>query len=213
MQPGTQDQRGARRGGRPSTLVRSAATIGTCAALTSLSLLGGPQVGATQLTATWSASGAAARPAEGAPTSTLGEPDLVPAGYRLPVADAVLVSWFRAPQQQWSAGHRGVDLAAPAGTAVHSPADGVVSFSSVVVDRSVVVVTHPDGLRSTLEPVVGELAEGTVVAGGQRLGVVQDVAGHCDEACLHWGVRRGESYLDPLSLLGGGGPVVLLPEP
>jgi len=29
-------------------------------------------------------------------------------------------------------------------------------------------------------------------------------------ACLHWGWKRGDTYLDPL-LLVGGGPIVLLP--
>ena len=29
--------------------------------------------------------------------------------------------------------------------------------------------------------------------------------------CLHWGARRGDTYLDPLSLLRPLGPVRLLP--
>jgi hypothetical protein len=48
-----------------------------------------------------------------------------------------------------------------------------------------------------------------VVAGG-RLGVVAAVPGHCAPAtCLHWGVRRGDVYLDPLQLVGTGPPVLL----
>jgi hypothetical protein len=50
-----------------------------------------------------------------------------------------------------------------------------------------------------------------VVAAGARIGVVEDVLGHCgQESCLHWGLLRGDSYLDPLWLLGLG-PVRLLP--
>jgi hypothetical protein len=49
-----------------------------------------------------------------------------------------------------------------------------------------------------------------VVRGG-RLGTLQLGASHCfPRACLHWGWRRAETYLDPL-LLVGGGPIRLLP--
>lgn len=81
--------------------------------------------------------------------------------------------------------------------------DGVVAFAGDLAGRGVVSVEHPDGLRTTYEPVTPLLPQGTVVVRGQPLGVVQ--AGHSGcpaAACLHWGVRRGEVYLDPLRLLG-----------
>lgn len=134
--------------------------------------------------------------------------------YVPPVTPAVLLAAFLAPPQRWSPGHRGVDLATAPGAVAVSPADGVVVFSGLVVDRPVVAVAHHDGLRSSLEPVVGEVAVGTPVAAGQRLGTIAHTATHCEPAhCLHWGVRRGETYLDPLGLLAGGGPTVLLPVP
>ena len=35
---------------------------------------------------------------------------------------------------------------------------------------------------------------------------------HClPAACLHWGLRAGDTYLDPLQLVGGPMPVRLLP--
>jgi hypothetical protein len=40
------------------------------------------------------------------------------------------------------------------------------------------------------------------VARGSPIGVL--TAGHAGcpvDACLHWGLRRGETYLDPLALL------------
>jgi hypothetical protein len=41
-----------------------------------------------------------------------------------------------------------------------------------------------------------------VVARGTPLGVLVDGHAGCTAgACLHWGLRRGEVYLDPLSLL------------
>src|SRR5665648_1174637 len=131
--------------------------------------------------------------------------------YRAPVEGAVL-RLFDAPAERWSSGHRGVDLAAGVGEVVRSPAAGVVSFSGTVVDRGVVTITHPDGLRSSLEPVVGAPVAGTTVGAGDQVGNVQR-SGHCArEACVHWGIRRGQTYLDPLELLGVD-PVVLLPVP
>jgi murein DD-endopeptidase MepM/ murein hydrolase activator NlpD len=84
--------------------------------------------------------------------------------------------------------------------------------------KHIVVVAHPDGLRSTLEPVVATVERGSTVAAGQVVGTVTtapataDNPGHCaPDDCLHWGVRRGDVYLDPLTLLGAAPPIVLLP--
>jgi len=99
-----------------------------------------------------------------------------------------------------------------------APEAGVVTFTGTVVDRGVVVVLHDGGLRTSLEPVDATVAEGTRVARGGVVGTVQGPggtppgAGHCLPAsCVHWGVRRGEVYLDPLTLLGPREPIVLLP--
>ena len=131
----------------------------------------------------------------------------------LPVAGRpALVHPFDAPVAPWDPGHRGVDLACAVGQDVLAPADGTVAFVGTVVDRSVVVIAHADGLRSSLEPVLGSVAPGEHVVRGQVVGTLQPAAGHCAPAsCLHWGVRRAERYLDPLELLAG--PVVLLPDP
>ena len=73
---------------------------------------------------------------------------------------------------------------------------GRVVFAGPVAGRGVVSVSHGD-LRTTYEPVV---PVGDVVQGGEVVGVL--APGHlpCGE-CLHWGLRRGEHYLDPLRLL------------
>lgn len=129
------------------------------------------------------------------------------------VERGVLVRAFVDPGTAWGAGHRGVDLAAASGAEVVAPRAGFVSFVGVVVDRPLIVLTHPDGRRSTLEPVVSDLVAGTTVSAGDRLGTVaHDVSTHCAPAqCVHWGVRAGEGYLDPLTLLGVYEPIVLLP--
>lgn len=119
---------------------------------------------------------------------------------------------FDAPAQRWSPGHRGVDLAASAGQAVLAPAAGTVTFAGVVVDRGVLTLTHSGGLRSSFEPVTGQVPVGTVVAQGQPVAAVDPLVAHCAPVtCLHWGVRRGEVYLDPLGLVLPPPPSVLLP--
>lgn len=159
-------------------------------------------------------------PAHGVEGDVRGE-----AGWTPPVpGDLVVLRGFLPPDQDWLAGHRGVDLEAPPGSAVVAPETGVVTFAGTVVDRGVLVVLHDDGLRSSLEPVDGSVAAGTRVDRGQVVGTVQVAgdgagggtgitgAGHClPVSCLHWGVRRGDTYVDPLALLGPREPIVLLP--
>lgn len=102
----------------------------------------------------------------------------------------------------YAAGHRGVDLAGASGRPVLAAGAGVVAFAGMVAGRPVVSVQHPDGLRTTYEPVQPTVAAGQAVARGAPVGVL--VAGHAGcpvEACLHWGARTGATYLDPLSLL------------
>jgi murein DD-endopeptidase MepM/ murein hydrolase activator NlpD len=118
---------------------------------------------------------------------------------------------FDPPPKPWLSGHRGVDLAAAAdGAPVTSPAAGTVSFVGVVVDRPVITIDHGDGLRSSFEPVDSTLAAGAPVAAGQVIGTARP--GHsADVPCLHWGVRRGEDYVDPLQFVMDLRPSVLLP--
>ena len=122
---------------------------------------------------------------------------------------------FEPPAQRWSPGHRGVDLAAAPADAVLAPTGGVVVFAGWVVDRPVLSITAPDGLRTTLEPVVASVPVGTAVSAGQVVGAVAGSPLHCGGgSCLHWGVRAGrDRYLDPLLLLAGAraAPPVLLP--
>ena len=118
---------------------------------------------------------------------------------------------FTPPEQRWLPGHRGIDLTARVGQAVRAPETGRVSWAGPLAGRGVVVITHPGGLRSTFEPAVTALPVGTAVARGELLATVSDAPGHCAPAtCLHWGVLRGRTYVDPLSLVSRD-PVVLLP--
>lgn len=144
----------------------------------------------------------AAEPATG-PVSTTAEPgSAVDGTYALPLAGEV-VAPFDDPALPWGAGHRGVDLAGTVGAEVSAAADGVVAFVGVVVDRPVISIDHPDGIRTTYEPVTAVVEAGDAVVQGQVIGTLVSGSSHCaPAACLHWGARIGEDYIDPMSLLG-----------
>lgn len=154
--------------------------------------------------------------------------------YRSPTADSRprVIRPFEKPAQRWSAGHRGVDLAVPENDRrVYAPAPGKVVFSGTVVNRKVLVIAHPDGRRSTFEPMNETLPVGTTVTAGDVIGTVADAAGgngeqsyrRCSAPCLYWGVRQGGArrdgsgktaeYINPMSLLGSKEPSILLPVP
>ncbi len=134
------------------------------------------------------------------------------AGYRWPLdGSPPVLRRFAAPATPWGAGHRGVDLGGVAGTVVRAAGPGVVHFAGLVAGTGVVSIAHADGLLTTYEPVRPLVRAGQRVAAGDPIGVL--VAGHLgcpSAACLHWGLRRGRAYLDPLALLGLA-PVRLLP--
>jgi murein DD-endopeptidase MepM/ murein hydrolase activator NlpD len=118
---------------------------------------------------------------------------------------------FDPPDKPWMSGHRGVDLGAiHEGVPVTSPEAGTVSFVGVVVDRPVITIDHGDGLRSSFEPVESDLKAGAVVAKGDAIGTLRP--GHCGTgACVHWGVRRGDGYVNPLEFVLDLRPSILLP--
>lgn len=151
------------------------------------------------------------------PAAWAGDARFWPVGERPKVVRA-----WTPPASPYGPGHRGVDLAAPIDAPVRAVADGRVSFAGEVAGRGVLSITLPHTgdppLRTTYEPVTALVRRGAVVRAGEVVGTVQLPTGHCpptDRSCLHWGLRRGAVYLDPLSLLGPsalhGRPSRLLP--
>ncbi|MDQ0102047.1 murein DD-endopeptidase MepM/ murein hydrolase activator NlpD [Paenarthrobacter nicotinovorans] len=146
------------------------------------------------------------------PSGADGAPDAPQGRWSWPLSPKPSVlRTFDPPDKPWLSGHRGVDLGPrPDGGQVTAPSDGVVAFAGVVVDRPVLTIDHGDGLRSSFEPVASSLKQGDHVAKGQTVGTLQP--GHCGSTtCLHWGVRRGEEYLNPLGFVSDLRPSVLLP--
>ncbi|MFG2605027.1 peptidoglycan DD-metalloendopeptidase family protein [Streptomyces sp. NPDC048514] len=135
-----------------------------------------------------------------------------PVGIRPPV-----VRGWEPPATVYGPGHRGVDLAAPAGAEVRAVAAGRVSFAGRVAGHGVVSVELTGtGLRTTYEPVSPSVRKGAEVTAGGVVGHVEPAGSHCGTTgCVHWGLLRGTAYLDPLSLLPPwllhAGPSRLLP--
>lgn len=153
-----------------------------------------------------------------APVAQAAAPDRVAPGMVTPVSGwqwplrprPVVVHGFDPPAQPWLSGHRGVDLLGRAGQPVHAAGAGTVTFAGMVAGRGVVTVNHGD-LRTTYEPLHVSVRVGDRVSADDVLGSLALIGGHClPRACLHWGLLRGQRYLNPLSLVGAG-PVRLLP--
>ncbi|MFM1965833.1 MAG: hypothetical protein RL134_1558 [Actinomycetota bacterium] len=132
----------------------------------------------------------------GAPAT---EPPWVP-----PVRPLVVDRPFLPPAGPYAAGHRGVDLAAEPGTIVRAPAPGIVRVAEQVAGTDVVSIEHPHrilgrtGWRTTYVGVRASVEVGDAVAAGDSLGVV---VVHEHSAGIHWGLKAGRTYADPLLLL------------
>lgn len=121
-----------------------------------------------------------------------------------------VVHGFDPPASEYGAGHRGVDLSGRVGAVVRTALAGTVTFAGRLAGRGVVVVSH-GATRTTYEPVRAAVSVGDAVAAGDRIGHLELALSHCfPAACLHWGWLEGETYLDPLRLVGAG-PIRLLP--
>jgi hypothetical protein len=109
--------------------------------------------------------------------------------FQRPVAGAV-VDPYRPPACRWCPGNRGIDYATSPGDPVRAAASGVVAFAGQVAGRLVIVVNHPDGLRTTYDGVAAlATSVGAPVQADDVIGLAADR--------LHFGVRRGDNYLDP----------------
>lgn len=108
----------------------------------------------------------------------------------LPPVEAPIADGFRPPATTFGPGNWGIDYATAPTMPVRSAAAGTVVFAGQVGGVLHVVVLHPDGLRTTYS-----LLDAITVHRGDRVeqGAVVGVSG----SSLHFGVRVGDTYLDP----------------
>jgi murein DD-endopeptidase MepM/ murein hydrolase activator NlpD len=113
-----------------------------------------------------------------------------------------IVDGFSPPDSPFGSGHRGIDIAVAVGSPVVAPAGGTVSFAGPVGGRRFVTIDHGGGLRSTVSFVEDlRVRTGDTVTAGQI--VALSGTGHTDAPVphVHFGVRIGDTYVDPLDYL------------
>jgi hypothetical protein len=128
------------------------------------------------------------------------EPPPLGGAWLRPVAGTV-VRPFEQPSSVYGPGHRGVDFAAAPATPVRAVNDGIVTFAGSVAGTLHVTLAHGAGLRTSysfLQSVA--VREGQTVARGDVVGTSGGADADHDARVLHFGVRVGDRYVDPMLL-------------
>lgn len=113
----------------------------------------------------------------------------------LPPVSGRVVDPFREPPCPYCAGNRGLDYAVASNTAVRAVAAGRVTWSGSVAGTIYVVVEHTNGWRATY----GELTSATLSTGDR---VVSRLTVGRASGSFYFGLRRGQTYIDPAPFLG-----------
>jgi murein DD-endopeptidase MepM/ murein hydrolase activator NlpD len=99
--------------------------------------------------------------------------------------------------------HFGTDIAAPAGSPVVAPADGVVRLADrdLYLTGGTIILDHGHGIYSSyLHLATLDVKPGEAVRQGQRIGAV-GATGRATGPHLHWGLNWNEVRLDPALLV------------
>lgn len=134
--------------------------------------------------------------------------------WQSPLAEPLLLQQYLAPASEYSAGHRGIDLAAELDQTVYAPVSGIVSYSGKVGYRQVLSINTLQG-TITFEPVCSNYAVGSAIQIGQPIGAIcqpdAEYSWHCDAPCMHLGLKTSSGYLSPEVFIFGMSPSRLLP--
>lgn len=111
----------------------------------------------------------------------------------------------RDPFTRRSAFHSGIDYAAPTGTPVYAPADGVVTAAGRAGGYGIrVEIDHPHGLSTRFAHLSRTLVSpGTQVRAGDQIGRIGST-GRSTGPHLHYEVRRGSRAIDPMPFVRVG---------
>lgn len=158
----------------------------------------------------------ARRPAAAQPPldGIVGPPVATPAPaavpWMIPPVDAPIGRRYEQPGTQWGPGHRGVDYYVAAGTMVRAAGDGRVAFAGAVANKLAVTIDHGDGVLSSYSELDEILVrQGTLLRAGAWIG--RTGATHAGgRAGLHFSVRLGGRYVDPIGLVGPVDPAAAM---
>lgn len=121
-------------------------------------------------------------------------------GAHMPPVDGTIVEGFRRPQQPYGPGNRGIDYDTTPGDEVSASASGVVTFAGKIGPAWHLVVLHDDGLRTSYSFLTSvNRRRGDQVNQGDVVGVAGEQ--------FHFGVRAGDTYIDPNRLFSGDSPM------
>ena len=123
--------------------------------------------------------------------------------WRRPVPGAV-VRPFDPPKQRYGPGHLGVDFAAAPGTFVRAAGPGTVVFAGTVAYTRHVVIRHAGNLRTSYSFLATiRVRAGDTVRAGDVVGTTGGQGEQHDGTVLHFGLRIGDTYVDPIQLFMG----------
>ncbi len=124
-----------------------------------------------------------------------------PPGPWLPPVDGPVVRPFDPPATRYGAGHLGVDYRVARNTSVRAAGPGTVAFAGVVGGAVHVVVAHANGLRTSYSFLFdATVHRGQTVETGSVVGHSGATGDHHDGSVVHFGLRVGDRYADPLLL-------------
>lgn len=126
----------------------------------------------------------------------------LPRRFLIPPVGAAITRPFEAPLGPYGPGHRGVDYAVSMGTRVRAAADGTVIFAGPVAGSLAVTIQHEGDVRTTYSVLSQILVHtGDRVRQGEWVGL-SGITHPGQGPGLHFGVKVGDAYVDPSSLLG-----------
>jgi peptidase M23-like protein len=118
-----------------------------------------------------------------------------------PPVDGAIARGFEPPATQYGSGHLGVDYRVARDSAVRAAGPGVVAFAGVVGGAVHVVVAHSNGLRTSYSFLLdATVHRGETVDGGDVVGHSGATGDRHDGTVVHFGLRVGNRYVDPLLL-------------
>jgi Peptidase family M23 len=120
-----------------------------------------------------------------------------------PPVTGPVVRGFDPPDTVFGPGHLGVDFAVAPGTGARAAGDGIVVFAGAVGAGLHVVVRHAGDVRTTVSFLATiAVVVGEVVRRGAILGTTGGTGPGHASGVLHFGVRVGATYVDPMLLFG-----------